>query len=182
MAKLNSSFPCHLTVMSWKIDFVIKGNEKVKFMLNWIYFSVFIDFPQGPNPRVRSECSLKKIRTCSVSCCSSSHCMRNSQINSRRGIDQIQVIQILLDGGLFPIKITCFDSCRMTYFLSLSLPGINGQGSKSRLCTPRIARRTISGTETELFVPIRPGSVDRIDPWSYSSESDIHGLVHICKN
>ena len=81
--------------------------------------------------------------------------MRNSQINSQRGIDQIQVIQILLGGGLFPIKITCFDSCRMTYFLSLSLPGINGQGSKSRLCTPRIARRTISGTETELFVPIK---------------------------
>ena len=132
MAKLNSSFPCHLTVMSWKIDFVIKRNEKVKFMLNWIYFSVFIDFPQGPNPRVRSECSLKKIRTCSVSCCSSSHCMRNSQINSRRGIDQIQVIQILLGGGLFPIKITCFDSCRMTYFLSLSLPGRDGRSSEPR--------------------------------------------------
>ena len=41
--------PFHLTVMSQKIDFVIKGNEKVKFMLNWIYF-FFIDFPQEPNP------------------------------------------------------------------------------------------------------------------------------------
>ena len=112
--------PFHLTVMSQKIDFVIKGNEKVKFMLNWIYF-FFIDFPQEPNP-CQIRMFVKKSEHFSVSCCSCGHCMRNSQINSQRELDQIQVIQILLGGGLFPIKITCFDSCRMTYFLSLSLP------------------------------------------------------------
>ena len=105
VAKLNSSFPCHLTVMSWKIDFVIKGNEKVKFMLNWIYFSVFIDFPQEPNPHVRSECSLKK--------------SEHVQFPAVTLVIAWEILKLTLGGGLIKFRWSKFYSAGVYFQLKL---------------------------------------------------------------
>ena len=97
--------PFHLTVMSQTIDFVIKGNEKVKFMLNWIYFSVFIDFPQGPNPHVRSECSLKK--------------SEHVQFPAVPVVIAWEILKLTLGGGLIKFRWSKFYSAGVYFQLKL---------------------------------------------------------------
>lgn len=122
-------------------------------MLNWIYFSVFIDFPQGPNPHVRSECSLKK--------------SEHVQFHAVPLVIAWEILKLTLGGGLIKFRWSKFYSAGVYFQLKLhalthaewpisfhflfqgETDGVQSPGH------PGIASQTISGTETELLVPIQ---------------------------
>ena len=145
-------FPCHLTVMSRKIDFVIKGNEKVKLCwIEFIFLSLLISL------RGQSWCQIRMFVKKS----------EHVQFPAVPVVIAWEILKLTLGGGLIKFRWSKFYSAGVYFQLKLhALTHAEWpisfhflfQGETDGVLSPGhpgFASRTIPENFWELLVPIR---------------------------